>query len=159
MIGDQSYSLMTRLEALSFAGRLISESPLLGTGPANYYYYVPHFPLLGWYIPFAFHNNFIDILVQTGIIGAILFFWFFISLGRNCIQLKTQLPDGFSKAFLIGGFGGLAGTFIAGLLGDWIIPFIYNVGISGFRTSVIGWIFLGCLYSVGKIYQASVSNQ
>ena len=37
----------------------------------------------------------------------------------------------------------MVGTLFAGMLGDWFLPFVYNVGMRGFRTSVLGWIFLG----------------
>jgi hypothetical protein len=50
-----------------------------------------------------------------------------------------------------GALGGLAGTLAAGMLGDWILPFVYNIGFSGFRTSVIGWLFLGALIAVQQI--------
>jgi hypothetical protein len=41
---------------------------------------------------------------------------------------------------------------VAGMLGDWVIPFVYNVGLSGFRASVLGWIFLGGLVVIHHIY-------
>jgi hypothetical protein len=28
-------------------------------------------------------------------------------------------------------------------LGDWVIPFVYNQGIDGFRYTVHTWVFLG----------------
>jgi hypothetical protein len=33
-------------------------------------------------------------------------------------------------------------------LGDWVLPFVYNVGLAGFRSSMIGWIFLGGLVAL-----------
>jgi hypothetical protein len=44
--------------------------------------------------------------------------------------------------------GGLAGTLVAATMADWLVPFVYNVGMQGFRSSVLGWIFLGGLVSV-----------
>ena len=32
---------------------------------------------------------------------------------------------------------------VAGMLGDWVVPFVYNIGLSGMRASVLGWLFLG----------------
>ena len=58
--------------------------------------------------------------------------------------LKNNL-GGFSNAYVVGAMGGLVGMLIAGMLGDWVIPFVYNVGLKGFRASVLGWIFLGGL--------------
>jgi hypothetical protein len=31
------------------------------------------------------------------------------------------------------------------MLGDWILPFFYNIGLTGFRASMLAWIFLGGL--------------
>jgi hypothetical protein len=34
------------------------------------------------------------------------------------------------------------------MLGDWFLPFIYNVGYEGFRSSVLAWVFLGGLLAL-----------
>jgi len=47
--------------------------------------------------------------------------------------------------------GGLVGTLAAGMLGDWILPFVYNVGLHGYRSSVIFWLFLGGLVALEQI--------
>jgi hypothetical protein len=52
---------------------------------------------------------------------------------------------------VIAAIGGLAGTAFAGLLGDWVIPFVYNVGLNGYRMSVFAWVFLGGLLAVAKL--------
>ena len=33
-----------------------------------------------------------------------------------------------------------------------VIPFVYNVGLKGFRASVLGWIFLGGLVAIQYIH-------
>ena len=30
-------------------------------------------------------------------------------------------------------------------LGDWLLPFIYNTGLAGYRTSILPWVFMGGL--------------
>jgi hypothetical protein len=40
---------------------------------------------------------------------------------------------------------------VAGMLGDWILPFFYNLGLYGFRSSMLGWLFLGGLVSLGQM--------
>ena len=47
-------------------------------------------------------------------------------------------------------FGGLIGTLVAGTLGDWVLPFFYNVGMNGFRSSILTWIFLGGLVIIER---------
>jgi len=50
-----------------------------------------------------------------------------------------------------GALGGLSGMLTAAMLGDWVLPFVYNVGLKGLRASVIGWLFLGGLIAVGNM--------
>jgi hypothetical protein len=141
--GDQAYSYVTRVEALRTLGKLGVASPIFGLGPANYYYYTPAFPLLGWYVHFSSHNNYVDIFLQTGALGLFAFLWFAVASGRLSLRLARQLPGGFDRAYAAGAAGGLLGTLAAGALGDWVIPFVYNVGVRGFAVSVLAWIFLG----------------
>jgi len=61
------------------------------------------------------------------------------------------VPEGFARAYVYGALGGLAGTLVAGMLADWLIPFVYNVGLAGFRTSVLAWLFLGGLVAMEQV--------
>lgn len=148
MQGDNEYSLMTRLEAWQILLRMLRTSPIFGFGPANYYWYTPLFPIRGYSVVFNSHNNYIDLLAQVGVIGLGCFLWFFAALARMGWGLRSRVPDGFQKAYVIGALGGLAGTLAAGMLGDWVIPFVYNIGYTGFRASLLGWMFLGGLMSL-----------
>lgn len=148
MGGDNEYSMMTRLEAWRILLEIIKSSPLVGVGPANYYWYTPIFSILGYHVNFNSHNNYIDILAQTGLLGMACFLWFAWELYRLGWKLRTKLAAGFEQAYVRGALGGLAGTLLAGMLGDWVLPFVYNVGYIGFRASVLGWIFLGGLMAI-----------
>ncbi len=48
------------------------------------------------------------------------------------------------------------GTMVAAVLGDWVLPFVYNVGFNGFRASVLGWLFLGGLVALANIYSNNI---
>ena len=143
MVGDNPFSLTTRLEAWRIVGEIVRVNPLLGLGPANYYWYAPLFPILGYSVRFSSHNNFVDIVAQTGLLGLLFFLWFVVAVARVAWDLLKKLPEGFARAYVIGALGGLAGTLVAGMLGDWIFPFVYNVGLDGMRASLLGWLFLG----------------
>jgi O-antigen ligase len=151
LIGDNQYSLTSRLEAWRIVGEIVKVNPLLGLGPANYHWYTPLFPILGWYVTFNSHNNYVDIVAQTGLLGLACFLWFAWAVGRLAWRLRTRVPAGFARAYVCGAFGGLAGTLAAAVLGDWVLPFIYNVGLTGFRASVLGWFFLGGLVALEQI--------
>lgn len=150
MGGDNEYSLLTRLEAWKIIFQIISRNPLFGVGPSNYYFYTPFFNILGYNVNFNSHNNYIDILAQTGISGLFFFFWFAGELSLLALRLRNQVSEGFTRVFVIGAIGGLAGTLTAGMLGDWIIPFVYNIGMEGYRASVLAWIFLGALVMIER---------
>ena len=39
-----------------------------------------------------------------------------------------------------------------GILGDWVLPFFYNIGMTGFRSSVLVWLFFGGLVSLELMF-------
>jgi hypothetical protein len=159
LLADEQYSLMTRQEAWRVLWQLVERSPLVGTGPANYYYYTENFPLLGWYVRFISHNNYQDLLIQTGFLGLLAFAWFAFEAGWLALRLYVRAPVGFPKAYVAGAFGGLAGSLVAGMLGDWIIPFYYNAGILGFRSSLLFWVFLGGMLAVKRLIEAPATHR
>jgi hypothetical protein len=137
---------------------IIKINPILGLGPANYYWYTPAYSIMGWNVFFNSHNNYIDILAQTGILGLICFLWFFGEMFVLGWRLQFRVPDGFEKAYVYSALGGIAGTLAAAMLGDWVIPFVYNVGLDGLRAAMIGWLFLGGLVALEQIYTKPAPN-
>jgi O-antigen ligase len=150
MLSEQ-YSLTTRLEAWRILGQMALRSPLLGLGPANYYYYTSLFPIMGWYVRFNSHNQYLDLVLQTGIVGLGAFLWFAVEMFRLTLRLRREASDVFVKAYCAGVLGGIAGTLASGMLADWILPFIYNIGIGGFRSSLLFWVFLGGTLALKRI--------
>jgi hypothetical protein len=159
LIGSEDYSWGTRLDAWRIILEIGRVSPLLGMGFANYYWYTPLFPIRGWRVSFNSHSQFVDIIAETGYIGLLAFVWLFFELGRLCLKMIKQLPEGFAQAYTYGVFGGLCATFLAAFLGDWILPFVYNVGLAGFRASILPWIFLGGVISLEHIFLKNNDQQ
>lgn len=149
--GNEDYSLLTRWEAWGIVLDISSKNLILGLGPANYYWYTALYPILGYNVEFNSHNNYLDILAQTGIFGLFFYVLFLVQFGRLAWILLRSAQEGFEKAFIIACLGGLAGTVVTGMLGDWVIPFVYNVGLVGFRSSMFGWLFMGALVAVEQI--------
>lgn len=149
---------------LSWGGRLklyrttidlVAEHPLLGLGPAAYRQYgFAKWLSLGagraLYIRpnISSHNNFIDIYAQQGLAGLALFLWFLLEEGRSIARSLNSFAGDFREGYVQGALGGFIGTVVAMLLADWFLPFVYNIGFPGFRTSALAWLFLGGLIAV-----------
>lgn len=152
LIQSDQYSYITRIEAWKIMlYEIIKVNPILGLGPANYRFYTPLFPIMGYYVEFNSHNNYIDMLAQIGVLGLIFYLWFAWEIFRLGWGLLSKKLDGFSQAYVTGALGGLVGMLVAGMLGDWVLPFVYNIGISGFRSSIMGWIFLGGIVAIAQL--------
>ena len=151
LVNSEEYSFSTRFDAWSIMAQIIKINPVLGLGFANYYWYTPLFPIRGYAVSFNSHNNFVDIVAQTGFVGLICVLLFFWQVGRLGWRLREQAPAGFAQAYAYGALGGLAGMVVAGMMGDWVLPFFYNIGLNGFRSSMFGWLFLGGLVSIEQI--------
>lgn len=154
LVATDEYSISTRFDAWAIMAQIISISPLLGLGFANYYWYTPLFPIRGYAVSFNSHNNYVDIVAQTGLIGLICYLWLLWEVGWLGWRLRNHAPSGFARAYVYGALGGLAGMVVAGVLGDWVLPFFYNLGLNGFRSSMLGWLFLGGLVSLEQIVRS-----
>ena len=154
LVGTDEYSISTRFDAWLILAEIVKNSPIVGLGFANYYWYTPLFPIRGYAVSFNSHNNFVDIIAQTGLVGLVCFVWILWEVGRLAWQLRVRVPAGFAQAYVYGALGILVGMAVAGMLGDWVLPFFYNIGLNGFRSSVLGWLFLGGLVSLEQIYKS-----
>jgi hypothetical protein len=147
---DNTYSLLTRVAAWELLYKIFMVSPIIGLGPANYYFYTALFPIMGYAVYFNSHNNYVDLVLQLGVVGLACFVWFAGEIGWIVWKLRQIAPDGFAKAYIYGALGGLVATMASAMLGDWVLPFVYNVGLDGFRASVLAWVFLGGILVVKK---------
>lgn len=124
---------------------LLQNHPLLGTGPAGYaLYYVTYHPQEAR----STHNNYLDIIAQTGILGSLCWMWIVGATMREGWLVLRHTPPGSLRTLGLAACGGLVGAAAAMALGDWVLPFAYNQGIVGFRYTIFTWIFLGVLISV-----------
>lgn len=155
----EQYSANSRAATLPILFALINANPILGLGPANYYHYTPMLPILGWYVKFNSHNNYMDILAQFGLLGMVTFGWLSYTLMKVIWRLRTRVQDGFSLGFVNAGFAALIATLVSGVLGDWFLPFVYNIGTRGFRSSILAWIFVGGLLALDIITRKELEEQ
>jgi O-antigen ligase len=158
-ISSDNYSWGTRVDAWRIILEISRVSPLLGMGFSNYYWYTPLFPIRGWHVVFNSHSQYVDLIAQTGFLGLISFIWLFLAIGRLAWNLTKQFPDGFSRSYLYGVIAGIVATMAAAFLGDWVLPFVYNVGLTGFRSSILPWIFLGGVVAIEQLLLNNPKSQ
>lgn len=127
---------------------LTHASAVFGAGPVGY------MPLYRTFIlgqAWSAHNNYVDIFAETGILGSIFFAWFLFSTFRTGWKSNTKIKDGFLRGFNNGVLAALVGTIFAMMLGDWFLPFVYNIGFVGFNFNAYSWMLLGAMVGLGRI--------
>ena len=101
-----------RVQLWTDAMDLISTNPVLGTGYATYMYMGRVGQLRDT------HNIYVKILVETGIVGMVLFLWLLAKMSTVAIRLFRSAKDSFSSGLALGLLSLLACLFVANLFGD-----------------------------------------
>lgn len=145
-------SWLARRQAWQIVLDTVRVNPIFGLGPSNYYFYVRQASIAGWgglwNVEFSSHNNWVDLIAQAGILGLGLFIAFSVSISRVGVKLFRAQSGGFTQAYAAACLTGLVATLASGMLGDWFLPFVYNVGLEGLRSSILFWVFMGGLLSL-----------
>jgi O-antigen ligase len=135
---------------------LAKAQPILGLGLTTYRQYHTFIPLLtehgAWYQPNVnSHNVYIDIFAQMGVVGLAAFLWLTTEISAQAWRLKRRFSDDFNAAYVAGALAGFIGILFASAIVEWMLPFVYNVGLRGFRFSVFIWIFFGGLVILDQL--------
>lgn len=150
LIAEQAESGDTRLNAWEINWSVTSQHFLFGTGPGGYaVYYMSYFPQMAM----ATHNNYVDILAQTGIVGTIAYLLFILPLAwlgyKLCVRLKGRRD--FVEAMANVAFAGTVGCITAMMFGDWLLPFPYTQGIAAYDYAVYSWLFMGMTIALDRL--------
>lgn len=148
---ESEESGVTRLAAWKINWEVTGKHILFGTGPAGYAaYYMSYFPNEGM----ATHNNYLDVLSQTGVVGLFFCLWFFGALGWSAYRLRRRLKGAgdFAEGLANATLAGWLGCVVAMGLGDWMFPFVYTQTIAGFDYAVYSWVMLGGIVALNSIH-------
>ena len=152
VVGNEEEGGLQRLELWQMNLQLVADHPLLGMGPAGYAVYnMAYHPLDAR----STHNNYFDVLAQTGVVGFGVFLWLFgtlVYIGNQTRRAFARQRN-FAEAFATATLAGCLAALVAMMLGDWVIPFAYNQTISGFDNASYTWILLGAMTSLYHIVQ------
>jgi O-antigen ligase len=151
LFGLEQYSAFTRAATFPIMLEMVKASPLLGLGPSNYYFYTPLFSLLGYYVQFNSHNNYWDLAAQVGLVGLGVFIWMAVMLAWMGWRLRRKAVNGFQHGYGNAMLAGFAGMLVSGMMADWFMPFVYNIGFDGFRAAAMAWMFLGGLIVLERL--------
>lgn len=121
---------------------ILRDQLLFGTGPAGYaLYYITLVPEQAM----STHNNYLDIVAETGVFGLLSFLALLGGLAWVGWRLLPHLTNGADRAICAAALGGLFAAIQAMTLGDWVIPFVYNQTIAGFDHAVYTWLMLAMI--------------
>jgi O-antigen ligase len=151
LISTDQYSWGTRVDAWLVVLDISRANPLLGLGFANYNWYAKVFTIRGYHIRFNSHSQYVDIIAQTGLVGFVCFIWILYAVGILGWKTASQLKDGFARAYAYGVLAGVVACVVAAFLVDWLLPFAYNIGLDGFRASILPWVFFGGLIAIEQM--------
>ncbi len=125
-------------------------NPLTGLGPAAYRPYAAMQPLFYgkalWFHPLVnSHNNYVDLFAHGGLLGLALFGWLAVTILRWARGLARSARDAFASAYANSMVALWVSMLVIMLLADWVFPFVYNIGFSGFQAAILMWLFVGGL--------------
>ncbi len=146
----------SRLALIERVVQVTMRNPITGLGPAAYRPYAGTEPLFYWGAywiapQISSHNNYVDLFSHVGLLGMALFFWFAVEVARLGLRLRAHFTQGFAAGYVNAMLAVGAGALVLMMFADWILPFIYNIGFSGFQASVLVWLFLGGLVALEQI--------
>jgi len=132
----------------------VANHPLFGMGPAGY---APYNMTYNAADARSTHNNYFDILAQTGVIGFGVFLIMMAQLWRVGLRSARRYAGqrNLEETYAVVAYGGVFGLAVGMMLGDWGLPFAYNETIAGFDNAVLTWALLGGMVALGMMGQDS----
>jgi O-antigen ligase len=123
-----------------------AEAPLVGVGPGNSYVYMLQRGSIG-----TPHNQYLNILVEFGIIGLAVWLWFLVCAWRTGLLVYRRTRDPCHQMFMLGWLGSFAGMVVGSLTGDFMVHSVRNGGLELFSGYYLQWVLLGAAVSVARL--------
>jgi O-antigen ligase len=138
---ENTESGISRVTAWDRTLKIVGDHFLFGTGPTGYHFYLTVY--IGGFFQLS-HNNYVDVLAQTGVVG--FAFYIMLWLGFGWIALKTYLgvpKGGFEQGLAVAVLVCFPVTMLVMMLGDWVIPFTYTQTLGGINYTIWPWLIQG----------------
>jgi O-antigen ligase len=123
-ITDENFSVLERLAHWQAGLRMFDSSPWIGLGIGNYGAAYPRFALPHWYDPLGHaHNLYINFLAETGVLGALAFLAFWVSMAVFLFrQSRAQNP--LLRALALGLLGTVAYLSVHNLFDNLFVQYL-----------------------------------
>ena len=119
------------------------QAPILGVGPGNSYIYMLQRSPIG-----TPHNQYLNILVEFGILGLAAWLVFLVATWRAGLRIYQTATHPVHRTFALGWLGMFAGMVAGGVTGDFMVHSIRNGGIELFSGYYLQWVLLGGLVAI-----------
>ena len=130
------------------------EAPILGVGPGNSYIYMLQRSPIG-----TPHNQYLNILVEFGILGLAAWLTFLAGAWRAGLQIYRSAKLPVHRTYALGWLGMFAGMVAGGITGDFMIHSIRNSGLELFSAYYLQWVLLGGLVAIPGIERRTRAPQ
>jgi O-antigen ligase len=127
-----------------------SRFPILGVGPGNSYPYMIEYSVIG-----TPHNQYLNILLELGIVGFAIFLGFVASTIRFGLRLLRDVRGRPVEPFVLGWLAAFCGMAAGGLTGDFLLPSVRNTGLELFSGFYLHWVLLGTAVAVARMEAAA----
>jgi len=142
-VGDRIYFLEGGL-------RIIRDYPITGVGWEGFRKVYPRYkPAEGRESGCNAHNNFLDVTVDSGLLGLGIFLWLLITIYKVSFYILKELQDGYFKGIAWGFLGSFTAFLIAGLSQ-------YNFGDS--EVVMLFYFLLGMVMVIPRIVESNKSS-
>jgi len=150
---SQSYSIRRRIATWKFTALMIKDHFLMGSGIGTFKYntlkYQAKFFEQGdnrSIYPHGFaeksHNEYLQLWVELGIIGLLIFIWLLICYFNYGIKLLKRIKDDYMQGIIIG----LMGSIVAVLVDS-----LFGFPLHLVATIVFFWLSIGLTITIGRI--------
>jgi len=130
--------------------RILKDYPITGLGWEGFRIAYPRYkPAKGRYLVCHAHNNFVDVAVDSGLLGLGVFIWLLITIYKVGFHIFKEFEDRYLKGFSWGFLGSFTAFLIAGLSQ-------YNFGDS--EVVMLFYFLLGMVMVIPRIAESNRSN-
>ncbi|MFQ5867885.1 MAG: O-antigen ligase family protein, partial [bacterium] len=139
-----------RIYFLAGSMRIIRDYPITGLGWEGFRIIYPKYkPAEGRQLACHAHNNFLDVAVDSGLLGLGIFIWLLIIIYKVGFHIFKEFEDGYFKGISWGFLGSFTAFLIAGLSQ-------YNFGDS--EVVMLFYFLLGMVMVIPRIAESNRSN-